>query len=95
MLYPAMTELSKMVDSRYSLVIATSKRAREIEKGDNVLVKCDSKNSVTQAVNEIYEGKVKIVNAEEADIHENDENIVNNEINTEEKSDDEEFEIVE
>lgn len=60
MLYPAMTELTKMVDSRYSLVIAAAKRAREIESGDAVLVDCSSNRSVTQAVYELYEGKIKI-----------------------------------
>lgn len=60
MLYPSMTELTEMVDSRYSLVIATAKRAREIEAGDEVLVRCRSQKSVTQAINELYQGKIHI-----------------------------------
>ena len=48
------------VSSRYSLVIGTAKRAREIANGDDAKVELDEKSPVTLAANEIAEGKVKI-----------------------------------
>ena len=61
MVKPSVTELLKLVDNRYSLVIATAKRARQIEAGDTILTSKDEKVSVTVAANEIAEGKVQIV----------------------------------
>jgi len=61
MVNPSVTDLLKLVDNRYSLVIATAKRARQIEAGDSILTSKDEKVSVTVAANEIAEGKVKIV----------------------------------
>jgi len=58
---PSVTELLKLVDNRYSLVIATAKRARQIEAGSPVLTSIEDKVSVTVATNEIAEGKVKVV----------------------------------
>ena len=56
MLKPSASELmkSKKIDSKYTLVIATAKRAREIfSKQDNVFVECNSDKPVSIAVNEI------------------------------------------
>lgn len=61
MVKPSVTDLLKLVDNRYSLVIATAKRARQIEAGEQILTSADSKVPVTVAANEIAEGKVKIV----------------------------------
>ena len=58
MVKPAVTDLLKKVDNRYSLIIMTSKRARQIASGATPLVDVDEKSPVTVAVNEIYEGKV-------------------------------------
>ena len=52
---------SKKIDSKYTLVIATAKRAREIfSKQDNVFVECNSDKPVSIAVNEIAENKVTL-----------------------------------
>lgn len=61
MVKPSVTDLLKLVDNRYSLVIVTARRARQIEAGDTILTSTDSKVPVTVAANEIAEGKVKIV----------------------------------
>ena len=65
MMYPPIGELMKRTDSRYSLVIAVAKRARELSQGAEVLVKCDSKKEVTEAVYELYHDKVKVIKAAE------------------------------
>jgi len=61
MVSPSVTDLLKLVDNRYSLVIATAKRARQIEAGGTILTSKEDKVSVTVAANEIAEGKVHIV----------------------------------
>ena len=58
MVKPAVTDLLKKVDNRYSLIIMTSKRARQIAEGDKPLVDVEDKSPVTIAVNEIFEDKV-------------------------------------
>ncbi len=77
MLHPSYTDLMKVVNadaehgdqpvvnSRYSIVLATAKRARQIIDGAEAMVtpKCDKPLSV--AVDELYEGKVKIISEEE------------------------------
>lgn len=60
MVKPSVTELLTKADNRFQLVVATSKRARQIASGDTVLVKSDEKSPVTLAAFEIVEGKVKI-----------------------------------
>lgn len=59
MIYPAITDLMEKFESKYSLVIATAKRAREIYQGSGTFVECKSNKPVTIAVNEIAEDKVK------------------------------------
>ena len=59
MVKPSVTELLTKANNRYELVVATSKRARQISKGDTVLVKSEEKSPVTLAANEISEGTVK------------------------------------
>ena len=60
MVKPTVKELLKHSKNRYELVIATSKRARQIANGDTLLTKVDEKSPVTLAANEIAEGKVEI-----------------------------------
>lgn len=52
--------LQKINDSKFRLVIATAKRARQIANGDEKLVSVDEEAPVTIAANEIAEGKVEI-----------------------------------
>ena len=83
MLHPSYTDLmkvvnkdveegeTKVVNSRYSIVLATSKRARQIIGGDEPLIaRAAGKKPLSIAVQELYEGKVKILgdnDAEEAE----------------------------
>ena len=60
MVKPTVKELLKHSKNRYELVIATSKRARQIADGDTLLTDVDEKSPVTLAANEIAEGKVEI-----------------------------------
>ncbi len=53
MLYPSINDLSKKVDSKYTLVVMTSKRARKIIDGSKPLVASPIDKPVTIAVNEI------------------------------------------
>ena len=61
MLYPSMNKLMESVDSRYSLVIAVAKHARQIsdeaEKTNEIL---DDK-PVKLSINDIADKKVKII----------------------------------
>ena len=50
-----------VVSSRYSIVIATSKRARQIIDGDEAMVPGNYKKPLSLAVDEIYQSKVKIL----------------------------------
>lgn len=51
-----------VINSRYSIVIATAKRARQIIGGDEPMIaKAAGKKPLSVAVQELYEGKVKIV----------------------------------
>ena len=61
---PTVNELLQNVENRYALVIATSKRAREISKGDKPLIETDEKSSVTIAANEIAKKKVYVDDGE-------------------------------
>lgn len=62
---PTVNELLEHAENRYALVIATSKRARQISKGAEKLTDIDDKSSVTIAANEINEGKVIIQKSDE------------------------------
>ncbi|NLM28665.1 MAG: DNA-directed RNA polymerase subunit omega [Clostridiaceae bacterium] len=59
MIKPPISELLKKVDNRYTLVIATAKRARMLNNGAQPLVEIKSDKDVTIAIEEIKEGKVK------------------------------------
>lgn len=58
----------KIVTSRYSIVLASSKRARQLTAGDPALVKYEKgKKALSVAVQELYEGKVNIIPGSEGD----------------------------
>lgn len=56
---------AKVVNSRYSIVMATSKRARQIIGGDDTLVTGDINKPLSLAVEELNQGKIKILSDEE------------------------------
>ncbi|MDD6254734.1 MAG: DNA-directed RNA polymerase subunit omega [Eubacteriales bacterium] len=58
MLYPSINELRKKVDSRYTLVILASKRARDLIDGYPPLVDIGIEKPVSIATEEIYEDKI-------------------------------------
>lgn len=60
MVKPTTAELLEKTDSKFRLVIATAKRARQIANGDKKLTDVDEESPVTLAANEIAEDKVKI-----------------------------------
>lgn len=66
MLYPPINELLDKVDSRYTLVVAAAKRARQLIEGDEVKVtKPYSKKPVSIATQEIFEEQVLYTKGEE------------------------------
>ena len=73
---PTVNELLKYAENRFALVIATSRRARQIAKGDKKLTDVDEESPVTLAANEISEGKINIYQEE---VKENQEENTNNE----------------
>ena len=64
---------SKKVDNRFELVVATSKRARQIAEGDKKLTSVDEQAPVTIAANEIAEGKVRVIKEESSEEQSQDE----------------------
>ncbi len=54
-----------VVQSRYSIVLATAKRARQLIDGDSALVTYKNKKPLSTAVEELHAGKVKIVGDED------------------------------
>ena len=67
---PTVKELLKHAENRYSLVIATAKRARQIAKGAPVKTEVDERSVVTLAANEIAEGKIDIYEGNENEAEE-------------------------
>jgi len=77
MLHPSYSDLMKVVNSevepgeapvvnsRYSIVMATSKRARQIIDGEEPMIKCDGKKPLSIAVEELNQSKIKILGDEE------------------------------
>ena len=65
MVKPTVKELLEHAENRFALVIATSRRARQIANGDKKLTNVDEESPVTLAANEINEGKVEIIKADE------------------------------
>ena len=65
MVKPTVQELLTKAKNRYELVIATSKRARQISSGAPVKTKVKEESAVTIAANEIAEGKIDIIQPNE------------------------------
>ena len=91
MLHPSYTDLmkvvnkdveegeTKVVNSRYSIVMATAKRAREIIGGDEPLVNgMEGEKPLSIAVKELYDSKIKILPGDEENM-EDEEHLSNEE----------------
>ena len=53
-----------IVNSRYSIVMATSRRARQIIDGAEPLVKAGDRKPLSIAVEELQESKIKVIGDE-------------------------------
>ena len=62
MINPSIVDLLEKVDNRYSLVIITSKRARQLIAGSEAYVTVPSNKPLTVAINEVNDGFVKYEN---------------------------------
>lgn len=58
MLIPSFIELAEKGDSRYTLVMLVSKRARQIIEGADPLLNTSSKKPVSIALEEVLEDKI-------------------------------------
>lgn len=79
MLHPSYTDLINVVNSdvepgeqpvvqsRYSIVIATAKRARQLIAGEDAMVPKNGKKPLSVAIEELYKSKVKIVGDDEVE----------------------------
>lgn len=77
MLHPSYTDLmevinsevepgeEKVVNSRYSIVLASAKRARQIIAGSEPLIRDNGKKPLSIAVEEIYDSEIKILTDDE------------------------------
>ena len=73
MLHPSYTDLMEVVNantelgeepvvqSRYSIVLATAKRARQIINGVEAHVDSEGRKPLSVAIDELYQGQIKIV----------------------------------
>lgn len=55
----------KAVNSRYSIVMATSKRARQLINKEEAFVEAGTRKPLSVAIDELNEGKIKIIGDEE------------------------------
>ena len=76
MLHPSYTDLMQVVNSgsedehpvvnsRYSIVLATAKRARQLIDGAEPYVDMDTNKPLSTAIEELYQSKVKIISDED------------------------------
>ncbi len=65
MLNPDLRDLLKNKTSRYSLVTAVAKRAREVSENPTLSEKCGTEKPVTYALDEFLSGKLEISEPEE------------------------------
>ena len=77
MLHPSYSDLMKVVNSevepgeapvvnsRYSIVMASSRRARQLIGGEDALVSGKDTKALSIAVEELNQGKIKILSDEE------------------------------
>ena len=56
---------AKVVNSRYSIVMATSKRARQIIDGEEPFVCDNNRKPLSIAIDELNQSKIKILSDEE------------------------------
>ena len=108
MLHPSYTDLMEVINSdveegeqpvvssRYSIVIAAAKRARQIIAGSEPLVAGRNKKPLSIAVEELYKGKVKILSVDDMDedddkILEHTNDVFDVSLEEEEENDDELF----
>ncbi len=66
MVNPSTDALMHQVDSRYGLVVLAAKRARQLLDGDEIKVRQQSTKDVTNALEEIVEGKISYQISKEA-----------------------------
>ncbi len=59
MINPSIVDLVKIAGDRYSVVVITSKRARQIIDGADTYVKTESNKPLTIAINEVQDEVVK------------------------------------
>lgn len=66
---PSVDEVMNLrnIKSKYSLVIITAKRAREIVVTGQAFTECDSDKPVSIAINEIHENKVSFKSTDESE----------------------------
>lgn len=74
MIYPPINDImkAKNIDSKYTLVVAVAKRAREINLTKVTFTECKSDKAVTIALHEIYENKVNLKTKEKSKMSESD-----------------------
>ena len=65
MMYPGVSELKGKADCRYTLVIESAKRARQLVDGAEPLTDVQESNPVSQAAKEIYQDKITYITPEE------------------------------
>ena len=65
MMYPGVSELKDKADCRYTLVVESAKRARQLVDGAEPLTEEPVPNPVSQAAHEIYEDKITYIAPEE------------------------------
>ncbi len=80
MLHPSYSDLMKVVNSevepgeapvvnsRYSIVMATSKRARQLISGEEPFIDAEGKKPLSVAVEELNQGKIKILSDEDLEL---------------------------
>ncbi len=89
---PTVNELLEHAENRFALVIATSRRARQIANGDKKLTDVEEESPVTIAANEINEGKVFICEELENEQESESETEIEEEKKEEQKEEEEEEE---
>jgi DNA-directed RNA polymerase subunit omega len=65
MMYPGVSELESKVDCRYTLVVESAKRARQLVDGAQPLTEQNDANPVSQAAKEILLDKITYIAPEE------------------------------
>ncbi|HHW30200.1 MAG TPA: DNA-directed RNA polymerase subunit omega [Clostridiaceae bacterium] len=61
MIYPSISSLMKNMDSRFTLVVAVAKRARQLNDGAPKLTNVNADKPVTVAIHEVNENKIHYI----------------------------------